>query len=159
MKKSRRSGFIQLAVSCLLLEKPMHGYQIMKELAERSGNVYSPSAGTIYPMLQMLQQNGYVDVKEIDGKNVYELNAIGREHTMKRIQDLNGEDFWTEWRSVLEWKQSKEARLLKHELLLVKEQIRRAEKFVRNRPEQTETLVSLLKQLQQELKDFQKKNE
>ncbi|MGN1385978.1 MAG: PadR family transcriptional regulator [Bacillus sp. (in: firmicutes)] len=158
MKKSKRSGMIQLAVSCLLLEKPMHGYQIMKELAERSGDIYTPSAGTIYPMLQMLQHHGYVNVTETDGKNVFELNAAGKEHTLKRMQELNYEDFWLEWRHVLEWKQSKEARLLKDELMLLKGQIRQAEKFVRNQPEQTEVLVSMLKQFHKELSDFQKRD-
>ena len=158
MKKSKRSGMIQLAVSCLLLEKPMHGYQIMKELAERSGDIYTPSAGTIYPVLQMLQHHGYVNVTEADGKNVFELNAAGKERTLKRIQELNYEDFWLEWRHVLEWKQSKEARLLKDELMLLKEQIRQAEKFVRNQPEQTEVLVSMLKHFHKELSDFQKRD-
>ena len=158
MKKSNRSGMIQLAVSCLLLEKPMHGYQIMKELAERSGNIYTPSAGTIYPMLQMLQHHGYVNVTEADGKNVFELNAAGKERTLKRIQELNYEDFWLEWRHVLEWKQSKEARLLKDELMLLKGKIRQAEKFVRNQPEQTEALVSMLKHFHKELSDFQKRD-
>ena len=158
MKKSKRSGMIQLAVSCLLLEKPMHGYQIMKELAERSGDIYTPSAGTIYPVLQMLQHHGYVNVTETDGKNVFELNAAGKEHTLKRMQELNYEDFWLEWRHVLEWKQSKEARLLKDELMLLKGKIRQAEKFVRNQPEQTEALVSMLKQLHKELSEFQKRD-
>ena len=156
MRKSKRSGLIQLAVSCLLLEKPMHGYQIMKELADRSGDVYTPSAGTIYPVLQVLQQHGYVNVTEIDGKNVFELNALGKEQTLERIRDLELDDFWEEWRQVLVWKQSKEARFLKDELLLLREQIHQAEKFVRHQPEKATNFASLLREFRKQLKDFQK---
>ena len=156
MRRSKRSGFIQLAVSCLLLEKPMHGYQIIKELADRSGDVYTPSAGTIYPVLQVLQNDGYVNVTEIDGRNVFELNALGKEHTLERIRDLKLDDFWEEWRQVLVWKQSKEALFLKDELVLLKEQIRQTEKYVRNQPEKARSFASLLTDFRKQLADFQK---
>lgn len=155
MRKSKRTGLIQLAVSCLLLERPMHGYQIMKELADRSGDVYKPSAGTIYPVLQAMQNNGYVHVIEIDGRNVFELNALGKQQTLERIHG-NQDDFWEEWRQLLVWKQSKEARLLKEELVQLKEQIRQAEKFVRNQPEQAQKFAVLLSDVRKQLADFQK---
>jgi len=133
----------------------MHGYQIMKELADRSGDVYTPSAGTIYPVLQALQNDGYVHITEIDGKNVFELNALGKKQTLERIRDSELDDFWEEWRQVLVWKQSKEARLLKDELVLLKEQIRQGEKFVRNQPEKALNFVSLLTDFRKQLEEFQ----
>lgn len=156
MRKTKRSGLIQLAVSHLLLEKPMHGYQIMKELADRSGDIYTPSAGTVYPVLQALQDRGYVSVAEFEGKNVYELNASGREYILERSHDQSLDDFWVEWRQALAWKQSKEARLIKDELVLLKEQIYQAEKYVRQQPDQAQELISLLADFRKKIAALQK---
>jgi DNA-binding PadR family transcriptional regulator len=56
----------------------MHGYEMMKALEERSGGFYAPSAGTIYPTLQMLEDRGLVTVQEIEGKKVYSINDAGQ---------------------------------------------------------------------------------
>jgi hypothetical protein len=57
-------GDIRAAILRLLGEQPMHGYQIMQELAERSGGVWRPSPGSIYPTLQQLQDEGLVQSDE-----------------------------------------------------------------------------------------------
>ena len=56
-----RRGIIRDAILGLLAEQPMHGYQVMQELAERSGGRWHPSAGSIYPTLQQLEDEGLVD--------------------------------------------------------------------------------------------------
>lgn len=56
----------------------MHGYQIITELAERSGGEWRPSAGSVYPTLQLLADEGLVRDQEVDGRRVYQLTDAGR---------------------------------------------------------------------------------
>jgi DNA-binding PadR family transcriptional regulator len=72
-------GDIRAAVITLLAEAPMHGYQIIQELVERSGGAWRPSPGSIYPALQLLQDEGLVTAEETDGKRVFTLTDAGRE--------------------------------------------------------------------------------
>src|SRR5262249_3333218 len=71
-------GEVKFALLNLLQERPMHGYEMMKALEERSGGFYTPSAGSIYPTLQMLEDRGLVTVQEIEGKKVYTITDAGR---------------------------------------------------------------------------------
>jgi len=71
-------GDVRIAALYLLSEEPMHGYQIMQELAERTGGVWSPSPGSIYPTLQQLEDEGLVSSEKRDGKKVYHLTESGR---------------------------------------------------------------------------------
>ena len=71
------SGEIKFVVLRLLREKPRHGYEIIKELEEQFAGFYSPSPGTVYPTLQMLEDQGYVRAVETDGKKVYHITAEG----------------------------------------------------------------------------------
>jgi DNA-binding PadR family transcriptional regulator len=72
-------GDIRAAVLALLAEEPMHGYQIMRELSERSGGSWRPSAGSVYPTLQQLEDEGLVRAEEADGRRVFHLTDAGRE--------------------------------------------------------------------------------
>jgi DNA-binding PadR family transcriptional regulator len=56
----------------------MHGYEMMKALEEKSGGFYSPSAGSIYPTLQMLEDRGHVTSSQVEGKKVYSITDAGR---------------------------------------------------------------------------------
>lgn len=72
-------GDLKLVILRLLDEKPRHGYDIIKELEERSGGRYTPSAGAIYPTLTMLEDLGYaVTTPEEGGKKVYQITDAGR---------------------------------------------------------------------------------
>jgi DNA-binding PadR family transcriptional regulator len=74
-------GDLKLVILRLLDEKPRHGYEIIKELEERSGGRYTPSAGAIYPTLTMLEDLGYaVATPEEGGKKVYAITDTGRSH-------------------------------------------------------------------------------
>ena len=66
-------GAVRTAVLLLLAEQPMHGYQIMQELSERSGGVWRPSPGSIYPTLQQLADQGLVETEDSAGKKIYHL--------------------------------------------------------------------------------------
>lgn len=76
--RSTRRGEIRSAILALLWETPMHGYQIITELSERSGGDWRPSAGSVYPTLQQLTDEGLVRDEERDGRRVYELTDSGR---------------------------------------------------------------------------------
>lgn len=72
-----RRGDIRAAVIRLLAEEPMHGYQIIQELSTRSGGAWSPSAGSVYPTLQLLADEGLVSAEESSGKKVFSLTEAG----------------------------------------------------------------------------------
>jgi DNA-binding PadR family transcriptional regulator len=73
-----RRGDVRIAILTLLAEQPMHGYQVISELTERSEGMWRPSAGSVYPTLQQLADEGLVREIEVEGRRVYELTDIGR---------------------------------------------------------------------------------
>jgi DNA-binding PadR family transcriptional regulator len=74
-------GGLKFVILRLLDEKPRHGYEIIKELEERSGGRYTPSPGTVYPTLSMLEDMGYASAAvEEGGKKVYSITDAGRQH-------------------------------------------------------------------------------
>ena len=70
-------GDIRAAVLALLTEQPMHGYQIIQELAERTGGAWQPSPGSVYPSLQLLADEGLIASTDQDGRKVFALTADG----------------------------------------------------------------------------------
>jgi len=72
-----RRGDVRAAVLALLAERPMHGYEMIKELEERTEGTWSPSAGSIYPTLQMLEDEGLIRGEESDGKRRFTLTEAG----------------------------------------------------------------------------------
>jgi DNA-binding PadR family transcriptional regulator len=72
-----RRGDVRAAVLRLLSEKPMHGYQIIQELSQRSAGAWSPSAGSVYPTLQLLADEGLISAEESGGKKVFSLTEAG----------------------------------------------------------------------------------
>src|SRR5215813_4068680 len=72
------SGEVRLALLSLLNEGPKHGYQLMKEMSERSGGIYKASAGSVYPTLQQLEDEGMVEAEMQSGRRVYRLTETGR---------------------------------------------------------------------------------
>lgn len=72
-------GDLKYVILKLIEEKPRHGYEIIKEIEERAGGTYSPSPGTVYPTLTMLEDLGYARAKpEESGKKIYEITEEGR---------------------------------------------------------------------------------
>jgi DNA-binding PadR family transcriptional regulator len=74
-----RRGMMESAILGALNEKPMHGYEVITYLEEKTHGVWRPSPGSVYPTLQMLEEKGDVHAEERDGKKVYALTAAGRE--------------------------------------------------------------------------------
>jgi len=85
-----RRGAVGAAVLTLLDEQPMHGYELISALEERSGGRWKPSPGSIYPALQRLEQRGFiapVTPTDDDGKRRYELTDLGRQRLADRGPD------------------------------------------------------------------------
>jgi DNA-binding PadR family transcriptional regulator len=70
-------GRVKFVILELLKEKPRHGYDIIREMEERSGGMYTPSPGVIYPTLQALEDQDFVTSVEQDGKKVYAITEAG----------------------------------------------------------------------------------
>ena len=79
-----RRGDIRAAGLALLAERPMHGYEMIKEIEERTEGAWTPSAGSIYPTLQMLEEEGLISGQEIDGKRRFTLTDSGRSEQESR---------------------------------------------------------------------------
>ena len=77
-------GDLKYVVLELLMEKPRHGYEIIRALEERAGGFYAPSPGAIYPTLEMLADMDYVSVSEQDGKKTYSITEAGRQFVAER---------------------------------------------------------------------------
>jgi len=81
--KARR-GDVRTAALLLLSEGPRNGYQIMQDIEERSGGVWRPSPGSVYPVLQQLEDEGLIRSTETDGRKQYELTDAGRDLVAER---------------------------------------------------------------------------
>jgi len=77
------SGEVRLALLSLLSEGPKHGYQLMKELGERSGGIYRASAGSVYPTLQQMEDEELVICELVNGRRTYSLTDAGRRELEK----------------------------------------------------------------------------
>jgi DNA-binding PadR family transcriptional regulator len=74
---SFQKGDLKYVILDLLKDKPRHGYEVIRELEEMSHGLYTPSPGTVYPTLQMLEEMGYAESAERDGKKVYTITEEG----------------------------------------------------------------------------------
>ena len=82
-------GSLRLYLLSLLAEEPRHGYELIQALSDRFGGTYVPSAGTIYPRLAKLEEEGLV-TKTTDGrKTVYAITDAGRAELAAREPELD----------------------------------------------------------------------
>ena len=84
----RGRGNVRAAILALLAEEPRHGYSIMTELAARSGGLWRPSPGSVYPVLQQLQDEGLVQSRDADGRKVFDLTDAGRRYVEEHAAEL-----------------------------------------------------------------------
>jgi DNA-binding PadR family transcriptional regulator len=72
-----RRGDVRTALLALLAERPMHGYEMIQELDERTGGIWKPSPGSVYPTLQMLEDEGLITSDQSEGRKRFTLTDEG----------------------------------------------------------------------------------
>ena len=85
-RQRQRRGDIKFALLELLAEQPRHGYELIKELEQRYGGFYRPSPGSVYPTLQLLEDEGHLTSETVEGKRVYTITDSGRALLSERQQ-------------------------------------------------------------------------
>ncbi|MET7599993.1 PadR family transcriptional regulator [Streptomyces sp. NPDC004082] len=73
-----RRGDVRASILALLKDRPMHGYEMIQEIAERSGGAWKPSPGSVYPTLQLLEDEGLITSETEGGKKLFSLTEAGR---------------------------------------------------------------------------------
>jgi DNA-binding PadR family transcriptional regulator len=81
-------GDVRNAVLAVLAEEPQHGYAILGLLAERSGGLWRPSPGSVYPILGQLEDEGLVTAAETEGRRVFSLTEAGRAYVESHREQL-----------------------------------------------------------------------
>ncbi|WP_041832786.1 PadR family transcriptional regulator [Actinoplanes sp. N902-109] len=69
---------VRPAILALLLERPMHGYEMIQELESRTGGIWRPSPGSVYPTLQLLEDEGLIEAEAAGGRKRFSLTEAGR---------------------------------------------------------------------------------
>ena len=153
-------GDLKYALLDLLTERPKHGYEMIKDLEDRSGGFYTPSAGAIYPTLQLLEDRGWVTAQTAEGKRVYAITESGRaaqrEHEERR-EPFGGSPPWghpghRHGRHVGE--EHEGLRSLRHESMEVARLMRAAVMASQGRPQRLEQLRAIVGRARADLNDF-----
>jgi DNA-binding PadR family transcriptional regulator len=161
--KETQKGYIRIATLILLSKKPYHGYEIMKEIRERTRGFWKPTAGGMYPMLRDLQKSGYIqgewDVKTRRRKRIYKVTESGRT-VLKRalakenqLADAMRNLFDEYMKGVLEVDTQPDSTLSIPRPLaeLLKETNEKEEDTIRRLEEQSRQIQNMIKQLQKTL--------
>ena len=85
-----QKGDLKYVILDLIKDKPRHGYEIIRLLEERSHGFYTPSPGAVYPTLQFLEETGYVEATQHDGKKIYSITDEGKKFLAERKQFAEG---------------------------------------------------------------------
>jgi DNA-binding PadR family transcriptional regulator len=89
-----RRGDVRTALLRVLSDRPMHGYDLIRELEDRSGGEWRPSPGSVYPTLQLLEDEGLVTAEERDGKRVHTITDAGRAELKERQERGGRQEPW-----------------------------------------------------------------
>ena len=87
-RRGGRGGDVRAAALLLLADHPAHGYQLIQEIAERSDGAWTPSPGSIYPVLQQLEDEGLIEFDRVDGRKTATLTADGRTYVEEQREEL-----------------------------------------------------------------------
>ena len=90
VKRFFEKGVLRFVLLDLLRDKPAHGYELIKALEERSHGFYTPSTGSIYPILQKLQDHSYVTAVEKGGRKTYTITAHGLDYLKEHSDIIDG---------------------------------------------------------------------
>lgn len=81
-------GDLKFVILKLIKEQPRHGYDIIQELEKKFHGFYNPSAGTVYPVLQLLEDQDFVKIDQKDGKKVYSITSAGEKYLDEHKEEL-----------------------------------------------------------------------
>ena len=107
-------GDLKYVILDLLEDRPSHGYEVIRALEERFRGFYSPSPGSVYPTLQLLEDLGYVTATQQDGKKVYTIAEEGQRFLEEHRQSV--EDIWGRVRGGWDPEVMEEMHEIRHEL-------------------------------------------
>ncbi|WP_079173010.1 PadR family transcriptional regulator [Streptomyces monashensis] len=93
-----RRGDVRASILALLKDRPMHGYEMIQEIAERSGGAWKPSPGSVYPTLQLLEDEGLIASESEGGKKLFALTGDGRS-----VADEGPDAPWEEASRGVDW--------------------------------------------------------
>ncbi len=83
-------GDLRLVLLAFIEEKPRHGYELIKELEAKFGGGYTPSPGSVYPTLTLMEELGHVRAAASEGtKRLFEITAEGRAYLREEQAALN----------------------------------------------------------------------
>jgi DNA-binding PadR family transcriptional regulator len=88
----RGRGDVRAAILALLAERPMHGYEMIQELAGRTGGVWRPSPGSVYPTLQLLEDEDLIAGEEVEGRRRFALTDAGRAEAERQTRPAPWEE-------------------------------------------------------------------
>jgi DNA-binding PadR family transcriptional regulator len=83
-----RRGDVRAAILAVLADGPRNGYQVIGEIAERSGGAWRPSPGSVYPTLSQLEDEGLVEAPEGSGRRVFALTDAGRAYVAEHAEEI-----------------------------------------------------------------------
>lgn len=98
------AGEVRIAIISLISEGPKHGYELMKVLEARSGGIYKVSAGTMYPALAQLEDEGMIVSEQKDGRRVYQLTDLGKKELER--ERATADEIWrraSQWGDWGQW--------------------------------------------------------
>lgn len=79
-RRGRKGGDVRAATLLLLEKAPAHGYSLIQQIAERSNGSWAPSPGSIYPVLQQLEDEGHIEFERVDGRKTASLTESGAKY-------------------------------------------------------------------------------
>jgi DNA-binding PadR family transcriptional regulator len=83
-----RRGDVRAAALALIAEQPRNGYQIIQEIGQRSGGLWQPSPGSVYPALQQLEDEGLIRAEQHDGQRLFHLTEQGGAYVEAHKEEL-----------------------------------------------------------------------
>ncbi|WP_273846070.1 PadR family transcriptional regulator [Rubrobacter calidifluminis] len=117
-------GDLKYVIAELLEEGPAHGYEAIRRLESRFRGMYSPSPGSVYPTLQLLEDMGYVSSEEKEGRKIYSLTEEGRSFVSEHRESMR--EIWRRAAGVWEGEHTEELREIAYEGCDLLRKIRRA---------------------------------
>ena len=146
------AGEVRLAILSLLSDGPKNGYELMKELGVRSGGSYKMSAGTVYPALQQLEDEGLIVPDPKDGKKLFRLTDLGRQEVEREKAAID--EIWrrtSEWGDWAQWMGPGAARSAAVTMIKT---ISQAVKLAHGNPERAAKVEEILDRARRELEQL-----